>query len=573
MNKKFKIGNKGGIVTITDKNYLASGGEGAIYVNGNKSYKIYHDPKKCVPLIKIKELALINNPNVVTPEEVIYDISTGDPVGYTTQFVDNAEPLLKYFTKTFKTDNNISPTMIADLVKKMQEITESIHSFDTLIVDYNELNVLVKFNTDLNPFYIDTDSYATPSFKATAIMDSVRDRRVSTLDKNGKLVYNPDIMSDWYSWAILSFYLYTNIHPFRGNHPDYKPKDKQKQFDDNISVFHKGVRVPPSVNNFNVIPSRHRAWFEDVFLNNNRSIPPYADSITPQTVPNTIVLVKGTNKLDVIQLGTYGEDVINVVQYMGVDYVITNKNIYSGNKLLIPLGYSKKTLVIPSSDGTMIMANLVGNTVTFKELNNNRVIDSVSTTDVFSRNGAFYVVTNGKLVEYTFTTLGNKTVPRINEVENISNLSSVIYEGCVIQNLLGKYYFAIPFEKGACISKHIPQLDGYRIIDCKSDRWVTVVMAEKNGQYDRFVLVFKKDYSDFDVRKVEDVAYDTINFTVMGNGLCALLSSPTELELFVSNQKVEVLNDPPFDYTMKLFNTPDGIFFINGNSVHQIKRK
>lgn len=573
MNKKFKIGNKGGIVTITDKNYLASGGEGAIYVNGNKSYKIYHDPKKCVPLIKIKELALINNPNVVTPEEVIYDISTGDPVGYTTQFVDNAEPLLKYFTKTFKTDNNISPTMIADLVKKMQEITESIHSFDTLIVDYNELNVLVKFNTDLNPFYIDTDSYATPSFKATAIMDSVRDRRVSTLDKNGKLVYNPDIMSDWYSWAILSFYLYTNIHPFRGNHPDYKPKDKQKQFDDNISVFHKGVRVPPSVNNFNVIPSRHRAWFEDVFLNNNRSIPPYADSITPQTVPNTIVLVKGTNKLDVIQLGTYGEDVINVVQYMGVDYVITNKNIYSGNKLLIPLGYSKKTLVIPSSDGTMIMANLVGNTVTFKELNNNRVIDSVSTTDVFSRNGAFYVVTNGKLVEYTFTTLGNKTVPRINEVENISNLSSVIYEGCVIQNLLGKYYFAIPFEKGACISKHIPQLDGYRIIDCKSDRWVTVVMAEKNGQYDRFVLVFKKDYSDFDVRKVEDVAYDTINFTVMGNGLCALLSSPTELELFVSNQKVEVLNDPPFDSTMKLFNTPDGIFFINGNSVHQIKRK
>jgi hypothetical protein len=59
----------------------------------------------------------------------------------------------------------------------------------------------------------------------------------------------------------------------------------------------------------------------------------------------------------------------------------------------------------------------------------------------------------------------------------------------------------------------------------------------------------------------------------MDNGLCALLASPTELELFVTNATIEVLSDPPFDATMKLFATPDGIYFINDNSIHQIKKK
>jgi hypothetical protein len=143
----------------------------------------------------------------------------------------------------------------------------------------------------------------------------------------------------------------------------------------------------------------------------------------------------------------------------------------------------------------------------------------------------------------------------------------------VLQDLLGKFYLTLPTKKGSCFSKHIPQLDAYRIVEVKSDKWVTVIVGEHKGQYDRFIVVFSRDYTSFTVRKVEDVAYDTINFTVMDNGLCALLASTTELELFVNNKNVEVLADPPFDATMKLFSTPDGIYFSNGNSIHQIKKK
>lgn len=575
MNKKVKIGQKGGIVTITDKNYKGAGGEASIYVNGGQVFKMYHEPtKKIIPVQKMRELAAITNPQVVLPKEIIYDASTGEPLGYTTKYVDDAEPLLKLFTRTFKQDNNIDPKMVADLVKQLQLVTTDIHNAKCLLVDFNELNELVNVTPhSLTPWFIDTDSYATPSFKATAIMDSVRDRRVTTYDSQGIMHYHPDEMSDWYSWGILTFWLYTNIHPYRGNHPKYKPKDKQKQMDDGVSVFHKDVRVPPCVNPFSVIPKRHEDWYRSVFMNGERNIPPLADSSVPLLVPNAIITIKGNARIDVNQVGSYSEPILYVTQFFGVNYVVTHKHVYRDSLAVMDIPKAKKVLVVPSSDGTMIAATLLGTKVTFTELQTGNAIGTISSTDMFVRNGFIYTITNDRLTENAFTTLGNKIVHRIAEVENVSAYSTKMYDGCAIQDLLGKPYLTIASRKGAAFSKHLPQLDGYRIIEAKSDKWVTVIIGEKKGQYDRFIIVFSKDYSSFDIRKVEDVAYDTINFTVMDNGLCALLASPTELELFVNNKNVEVLADPPFDATMKLFSTPDGIFFTNDNSIHQIKKK
>ena len=125
---------------------------------------------------------------------------------------------------------------------------------------------------------------------------------------------------------------------------------------------------------------------------------------------------------------------------------------------------------------------------------------------------------------------------------------------------------------------HVPvtttfSIDGYRIVDAKAEKNVIVVIGEKKGQFDRLIIIYNKDYSTCDVRKTENVTYDTINFTVMDNGLCILLSADDELELFATATQAETLPNPPFDSTMKLFATSDGIFFINGNSFHQIKRK
>lgn len=572
MNQKVLVGTGRKLVTLTDKHYKAAGGEASIYVNGNVAYKIFHDPKKLLPPQKVTELLKIGNPQVVLPHDLLFDGTTGEAIGYASHYVDDAVPLARLFTRTFKDENNISPEMIADLVKFNQRIVSDVHSAHCLIVDLNELNVLVKVNSALEPWFIDTNSYATPSFHATAIMDSVRDRRVSKLS-GGQLHYSPDMLSDWFSWGVLSFWLYTNIHPYRGSHPNYKPRDKGKQMDDGISVFHKGVKLPPSVNNFNTIPKRHLDWFKAVFLKNERSIPPLADSSVPLAVPPAFITVNSTSQINVKEMSAYTSPIVGVFYVMGTTYVVTKTHICFGKREIPIPGKGKKVMITAANDGTPVAAVLSGTKVSFVELNRATEIGTITSNGMFARNDVIYTVANGRLVENSFTTLAGRIVHRTNEIENISQFTAVVHDGCILQDLLGKKYLTLPYAKGRSFSKYLPQLDGFRVIDAKSDKNVTVILAERNGVYHRFIVMFDSKFLGFDVREVKDVAFDTINFTVLNNGTCILLSAPTELEMFTTNKQIETLSDPPFDSTMRLFSTPDGAFFVNGNSVHQIKRK
>jgi hypothetical protein len=573
MNQKIKIGN-GGVITLGDKNYKASGGEGAIYVANGMAYKLYHEPdKKQFPAKKLQELSLIHNSQVIIPKELIFDAKDGKPLGYTTNYVDNVEPLLKLFTRTFKDANNVSFQMVNHLVKEIQKVVTDVHAAQCLIVDLNELNILAGLTpTTITPWFIDTDSYSTPSFKATAIMDSVRDRRVTVYDKAGTMHYNPDAESDWFSWSILAFWLYSNIHPFRGTHPNYKPRDKQKQMDDGVSVFHPGVRVPPSVNDFKVIPHRHLDYFKRVFLNNERGVPPMPDSSVPTLVPTQIVTIKGTDKLSVHEIAAYADPIQSIANIMGMYYVATKKNIYINQKE-IGRHTAKRILLASASDGTLITAQQDNsNKIKFQELTKADPAGTAASDDMFVRNNAFYTISRGKLVENSFTAFGNKMVHRVKEVENLSVNSATMYDGCIIQDLLGKMFLTLPYKLGSCFSKHIPQLDGYRIVGAKAEKNIVVVVGEKKGQFDRIILVYNKDFTTCDVRKSDDITYDTINMAVLDNGLCVLLSSPMELEMFASASQYETLPNPPFDSSMKLFTTSDGLFFINGNSFHQLKR-
>jgi hypothetical protein len=404
-------------------------------------------------------------------------------------------------------------------------------------------------------------------------MDSVRDRKSSVVDKNGILHYNPTIESDWFSWAVLAFWIYSNVHPYRGRHANYKPNEKTKQMDDGVSVFHQNVGVPPCVNNFKVIPGRHLDYFKRVFLNNERGVPPLPDSSVPMLVPTQVITIQGTDKLQVEEVAAYDSHILAVTTIMGVYYIATKTHIYA-NKKEIGKHNAKKILLCSASDGTLITAQQDNSgKIAFRELTKADPCGTASSTEMFTRNNAFYTIGKSKLIENSFTAFGNKMVHRVKEVANLSAISAKMYDGCIIQDLLGKMYLTLPYKLGSCFSKHIPQLDGYRLVSAKAEKNIVVVLGEKKGQFDRFIIIYDKAFTTCDVRKVDDVTYDTINFTVMDNGLCILLASDTELELFATASQCETLSNPPFDATMKLFSTSDGIFFINGNSFHQLKRK
>jgi DNA-binding helix-hairpin-helix protein with protein kinase domain len=196
------IKGKGHIIDLNNKNFLAQGGEGSVYVIGKTAYKIYNDPKKMLPLGKIRELSVLTDKNIIKPDEVL--TVKNQEVGYTMRFVDDTYALCQLFTKAFRQRNNLQHDTMFKLIQSLQNLVKHIHEKKILVVDLNEMNFLA--STDFKDIYaIDVDSYQTPTYKATAIMESIRDRHTKNFNEG----------SDWFSFAILAFQMFIGIHPYK----------------------------------------------------------------------------------------------------------------------------------------------------------------------------------------------------------------------------------------------------------------------------------------------------------------------------------------------------------------------
>ncbi len=558
MKLNFTIENVGKII-LTDKNYAASGGEASIYVKDKTAFKIYHDPKKMIPVGKIRELAKLTSKNVLKPQNIIRD-SKNVPVGYTMEYLDASHPLCKLFTKTFRQKNNLSDKDIITLIKKIQTTVAQVHNDGCLIVDLNELNLLVSAKLDI-PYFIDVDSYQTPSYKATAIMDSVRDRLV----KNNKFTQ----LSDWYSFAIIAFQLYIGIHPYKGNHPDYKPNEWGKRMEDGISVFDRNVTLPRVCNDFSVIPTQHREWFESLFIRNERSIPPMVDGTTTVIAMPT-VYITGTEDFEASVIYNMKERIMSVFNFMGIYYIVGTDHIYK-EKACLPSdikGY--KVEFCESSDMTPIVCKLKDNLLTFENIGTQE-IGQINASQMMYRDGAIYSIYNGHLTETTFDKIGSTIFAKNRVAANVSELATKVFDGVLFQDLLGKCYITLPYEKCKCVSEHIKELDGYRILEARSEKNICGVIAEKKGKYYRFIIVFDKTFISYAITKVDDVTYAPINLTVMPNGVCIMIAD-SDVHMFKGSQ-LKVISDPPFDSSTKLFNISGQVFFIDDKKIYAVKMK
>src|SRR5262249_29495766 len=175
--------------------------------------------------------------NIIRPLELVID-SHNRPVGNSMRFAGKTYSLCQLFPKAFRQRNNLTPELMLRLVRQLQKSVSHIHSRGILIVDLNEMNFLVATNFS-ELFFIDVDSYQTPSFPATVLMESVRDRHAA--------IFSND--SDWFSFAVVSFQMFVGIHPFKGTYPAFQhlPDNAAKldaRMRANISVLHQGVSVP-----------------------------------------------------------------------------------------------------------------------------------------------------------------------------------------------------------------------------------------------------------------------------------------------------------------------------------------
>lgn len=253
---------KSGPVLLEDADFVASGGEGSVYVKWNTAYKIYHDVNRALFQHDIDLLSKINLPTVIRPLELIHNYS-GLAVGHSMSSVSNTVPLCSLFPKAYKARHKLNPNRITNICANLYDIVKATHDAGVLIVDLNEMNFLVSTDDHKTVYAIDVDSYQTPNRPSTSLMESVRDWSAGTK-------FTKD--SDWFSFAVIVFQLFTGIHPYKGKHP--KVKTLKERMEKNLSVFDADVTVPASTDPYTIIPVKLLEWLRSVLQKGKRLPPP-----------------------------------------------------------------------------------------------------------------------------------------------------------------------------------------------------------------------------------------------------------------------------------------------------------
>lgn len=564
-----KIKAQGKVVDLNQNHYKAAGGEGTVFVKSGTAYKIYHDPAKMIPVGKIKELASINLPHVLGPQYPITDLND-KPIGFAMRYVDKTEYLCKLFTRGFRDTNGVDPAMINALVKRMQDTLKVIHSKQILVVDYNELNFLTDKDFK-EAYHIDVDCYKTPTYPATAIMESIRDPKV----QGNKFTE----LSDWYSAAIIFFQLYMGTHPYKGRHPDYG-KDWQAMMKAGVSVFNKATRLPPNVQDWSVVPKGHLKWFEKVFEHGERCAPPEPDQVLAtagQVVPQ---IVASTDKFVLSLLRTYDSAVQAIRWINGICYARTEKSIYADSRAIAshsPVsGFTAKRIVhdfvyVQNDQPVKIEFNSITETLSWTSFDG-KVSGQFDATGYFVANNRLYVVNNGNLIEYSFMNLGAKVIASQQIVNNVFMPSYKVFDGVVLQDVLGVTHASLPVIAGHVNFVKLDFLNRVRVIDAQYRHGTLVVIGEMEGKFSRWTASFDKAIRTCTVRKEENVVPHDIQLAVLDKGV-SVATNDDKVELFLDSTKVKQIDDSPFTGNQKLLSFGNDIYMLNRNELHKVSTK
>lgn len=323
--------------------------------------------------------------------------------------------------------------------------------------------------------------------------------------------------SDWFSWGILAFQMLTGIHPYKGKHSSVT--NLTDRMKSNISVLNPDVKVPKMID-LSTIPMTYMNWFKAVFDEGKRISPPTGpvESITICIIPIS------------------SSDLFIITE---IDDPRKENEIISLMKTNI-FQYSK---IMQTED--RIYAQ-VGETVVELSILNTRNKDIVARTRTY-----------------------------------IMPKATTLYEGIVIQNILGDWHGTIFPDSQKTYQLKLPDLKGYKIIDAKYEKRVLMIIGNKNGKYDKFVYRFEKFGRQAEVEpklfwKSENITYSGINFTVLDTGVCACINDKEELLLFAaspSSNDIKKINDSILSSDMKLFSINNQLMFSKDNKVYKMKMK
>jgi phage FluMu protein gp41 len=553
-----------GEIKLARSDFKAQGGEGVIYVKASTAYKIYLDPARAITVQKIAELSVLSLPNIIRPLDLLLN-GKNVPIGYSMKSVGKSYSLCQLFPRAFRQRNNLTSDLTLKLVRRLQEGVAHVHSKGILIVDLNELNFLV--STDFREvFFIDVDSYQTPSFPATVLMESVRDRHAKIFTAN----------TDWFSFAVVSFQMFTGIHPFKGTFPplQHLPDAESKlnaRMLANISVLHNGVTVPMSCLSFSQIPPLYLDWYRAVFEEGKRLPPP--QDVQQQIIVQPAIPTQGVIIGSAVVITRLREFDSQIVSHDG-STTITEKSVYFDGKRYPRPTFDLK-LVVSSRQRHLIAAFIDSSGLQFRDLTTGKDIDAdVKAEEIAVSGGQLFIKQAESIFAVDLIELPDRILVGIKPIANVMMRATQMFEGLAIQNLLGATYASILVSGGKAYQVRLPELDGHQIVDAKLERNVLVIVVVKNGRYDKLIYRFAKQFDAYDVRVIPDIVTTGVEFTVLDSGIVLHLAEDNNLEIFSSvrgSTSIKTIADAALADDIRLFHTGTQALIARGAEIYRIR--
>jgi serine/threonine protein kinase len=553
-----------GSIHLTSKDYLASGGQGNIYARAGIAYKIYEFPTNMIPVGKMQELAVLSDPRIIKPDQILYD-AKGIAIGYTMRHLENTHALVKLFPKAFRDRNHITPDQIIKLVRQMQGLVDHVHSHGILLVDLNQKNFLVD-NKFSEVYAIDVDSFQTKSFPCPVQMSNIHDHHTKGFSK----------LTDYFAFGIVSFNLFIGSHPFLGNHPDYKfPVDEDTlklRMQKNASVFDPKCQLPGVCQPMTVIPQSYLDWYKALFVDGKRVPPPFELQPLIVIVTPTIKRVQGTDNFDITELFTLPEEIIQYDHFDATAITLTKGGLYSSKRKLC--GPTASDIGITPKLRYAIAASIDGGKLQLFNASANATVKcSIDAQQLMSYAGRIYTKQGGDIFEIEFIETSN-LIPSVKQVATVHNKTGKMYDGVIFQSLMGKSVATIFPKPGEAREIYLADIVG-EVVDAKYERNILMVVAVKGNEYTRYVFRFAPD-STYDVKVISNIVYSGFNFTVLDNGICCNMNEAEEIELFRNvkgDSMVKVVPDANIGSGMRLTNNGSQVLFVKGNAVYTLKMK
>lgn len=561
-----------GKVTLRQTDHMATGGEGSLYRANNTVVKIFTDRNKMLHGRMDKKLELLSqftHPYMVAPLGLVSDTHKS-LLGYYMNFVDG-EPLSRVFTNSFWKRENFSTKNASELVKGMRDVVEYAHARKALLVDANELNWLaVKDKKVYEPRIIDVDSWGIGTWPASVIMPSIQDPHTKGFNEG----------SDWFAWGIVTFQIYTGIHPYKGTLSGYAQHDLKERMKARASVFRADIQLNKAVRDFSKIPNMLVDWYEAVFEKGERGVPPLIFETVPGKIRPTQklrIVTTATGSLVFTKLFSMTNDPAIEVYPSGVVRLLSGALVELQTKKEI-LSFAEKGSVVKAIDHGFVVAKVQEQKLDLTCSNGAESSGTcplpITASSVVIGNNRLFACTESGLQEVSVRRVGNKPIASIGNTWSVLGNSLEWFTEFGVMDALGAKHLVLPYNSKGLVTVRTRELDGLRTVTGVSyGRIVVLIAISKSGEYRRLDFYFDHDMRTYQVTK-KTVDTPELNAVVLPKGVVASIEEDGELVITVpSTQVVNKVKDQNITTDVALFRWEDTVLCIKDGAVWSLRMR